>query len=183
VADRLYRSRDERIIGGVAGGMAENLDLDPAIVRIGWVLLAIVAPITPLFYLILMFVIPEEPEAPRDARLAAPTADAGATSGTVTSSGGTTSAATTPPAPNAFASNDRGARRQARRADRAARRGEAGRSGGLILGLLLVVVGGWFLVRQYFPRLDLGAYWPYVVIALGVVVIAAAMRPGGRSAD
>jgi phage shock protein C len=59
VADRLYRSRDQRIIGGVAGGMAENLDLDPVIVRIGWVILALVAPITPLVYLVLMFVIPE----------------------------------------------------------------------------------------------------------------------------
>ena len=61
MADRLYRSRHDRIIGGVAGGIAENLDLDATIVRIAWVVLALVAPITPLFYFILMFVVPEEP--------------------------------------------------------------------------------------------------------------------------
>ena len=32
--DRLYRSRDERMIAGVAGGLAERLDLDPSLVRI-----------------------------------------------------------------------------------------------------------------------------------------------------
>ena len=39
MTDRLYRSRDDRILAGVAGGLAENLDADPSIIRIVWVLL------------------------------------------------------------------------------------------------------------------------------------------------
>ena len=39
--DRLYRSRDDRIIAGVAGGVAERLGIDPSLVRILWVLLII----------------------------------------------------------------------------------------------------------------------------------------------
>jgi phage shock protein PspC (stress-responsive transcriptional regulator) len=35
---RLYRSRDDRMVAGVAGGMAEYLGIDPTIVRILWVL-------------------------------------------------------------------------------------------------------------------------------------------------
>jgi len=35
---RLYRSRDDRMLAGVAGGMAEYLGIDPTIVRLLWVL-------------------------------------------------------------------------------------------------------------------------------------------------
>src|SRR5260370_24499981 len=36
VSDRLYRSPDDRILAGVAGGLAEMLDVDPSIIRIVW---------------------------------------------------------------------------------------------------------------------------------------------------
>ncbi|HUG47428.1 MAG TPA: PspC domain-containing protein [Candidatus Limnocylindria bacterium] len=36
---RLYRSPDDRVLAGVAGGMAETYDFDPALVRMGWALL------------------------------------------------------------------------------------------------------------------------------------------------
>ncbi len=42
MTDRLYRSRTDRVIGGVAGGVAEALDVDPSIVRVVWVILALV---------------------------------------------------------------------------------------------------------------------------------------------
>jgi phage shock protein PspC (stress-responsive transcriptional regulator) len=35
---RLYRSREDRMLAGVAGGMAEYLGIDPTIVRLLWVL-------------------------------------------------------------------------------------------------------------------------------------------------
>ncbi len=35
---RLYRSRSDRMVAGVAGGMADYLGIDPTIVRILWVL-------------------------------------------------------------------------------------------------------------------------------------------------
>jgi phage shock protein C len=170
VADRLYRSRDERMIGGVAGGMAQNLGLDPTIVRIGWVLLALVAPITPLVYFVLMFVIPEEPETWTPLAESRPDAAA-------------SSVASPPTATATTAPTDREARRDARRAARVARRGPGDRSAALILGVLLILVGGWFLVRPYIPRFDIGVYWPYVVIGLGLVLIVAAAGRRGPSAD
>jgi phage shock protein PspC (stress-responsive transcriptional regulator) len=177
VAERLYRSRDERIFGGVAGGIAENLDLDPTIVRIGWVLLTLVAPITPLFYFILLFVIPEEPEAkpgsPPAAVVEPPLPPA------------TTPAAV--PSPPGLVADDAAQRRADRDALREARVARAtsgnGIPGGLIFGILLIVVGAWFLARRWLPQLDTDAWTPLVVIAFGVVLIALAMRPGGRSAD
>lgn len=38
---RITRSRSERLLGGVAGGLAHSLNLDPIIVRIGFVILAL----------------------------------------------------------------------------------------------------------------------------------------------
>ena len=36
---KLYRSRRERMICGVCGGIAEYFDLDPSLVRLGWIVL------------------------------------------------------------------------------------------------------------------------------------------------
>ena len=58
---RLTRSRRERMIGGVAGGMGQYLGVDPTWMRIAWVVIGFAtngAGI--LVYLLLMFVIPEE---------------------------------------------------------------------------------------------------------------------------
>ena len=41
-AHRLYKSRDDRLLFGVAGGHAEYFNIDPVIVRVGWVILTIV---------------------------------------------------------------------------------------------------------------------------------------------
>ncbi|MGI5836942.1 MAG: PspC domain-containing protein [Chloroflexota bacterium] len=59
---RLYRSRDQRMIAGVAGGIAEYFDVDPTLVRIIFVLLALPGFFPGLlFYLILWVIIPPEP--------------------------------------------------------------------------------------------------------------------------
>lgn len=66
MTDRLYRSRDDRMIAGVAGGLAEQLGLDPSLVRVGWVVLAIVTGgLLALVYVVMMIVVPEEPGADR----------------------------------------------------------------------------------------------------------------------
>jgi phage shock protein PspC (stress-responsive transcriptional regulator) len=55
---RLTRSRD-RILGGVAAGLAEYLDIDPTIVRVGWVLAVVFGlPLAILGYLILWVIMP-----------------------------------------------------------------------------------------------------------------------------
>src|SRR3989337_1267377 len=76
--DRLYRSRDERMIAGVAGGLAERLDLDPSLVRIIWAVLVLPTGFLALLvYVVMAIVVPEESA---DARLAptapTPTGDA-----------------------------------------------------------------------------------------------------------
>ncbi|MGC8873993.1 MAG: PspC domain-containing protein [Chloroflexia bacterium] len=60
-AKRMMRSRTERMIGGVCGGLAEYFHMDPTIVRVIFVLLALVHGIGLILYLVLWFVMPEVP--------------------------------------------------------------------------------------------------------------------------
>jgi phage shock protein PspC (stress-responsive transcriptional regulator) len=57
---RIYRSRKNRIIAGVCGGIAEYFNIDPVIVRIIFALLAIWGGVGILAYIIGLIVIPEE---------------------------------------------------------------------------------------------------------------------------
>ena len=57
---RIYRSRDDRVIAGVSGGLGAHLGVDPVLIRISFVALAF-AGIGVLLYLISWIVIPEIP--------------------------------------------------------------------------------------------------------------------------
>jgi len=62
MAKRLFRTKRDSILGGVCGGIAEYFDLDPSLVRIGYILLSILSAAFPgfLVYIILWIVIPEK---------------------------------------------------------------------------------------------------------------------------
>ena len=57
---RLYRSRSERMIAGICGGLGQYLGTDPTIIRLVFVLLAVLGPGV-IIYLIAWLVVPEEP--------------------------------------------------------------------------------------------------------------------------
>lgn len=57
---RLRRSRTDRHIAGVAGGLARHLDIDPIIVRVGFVVLTLVSGAGLLLYGALWLFVPEE---------------------------------------------------------------------------------------------------------------------------
>jgi phage shock protein C len=58
---RLYRSRDERMILGVCGGIAEYFDVDPTLIRLIAVLTLFFACTGILIYIIMTIIIPLEP--------------------------------------------------------------------------------------------------------------------------
>lgn len=57
---RLYRSRHERILCGVCGGIGEYFDLDPTLVRLAWIVLYAFAGCVILAYIIAAIIIPSE---------------------------------------------------------------------------------------------------------------------------
>lgn len=253
--DRLYRSRDDRIIAGVAGGLAEQYRLDPSLVRIIWAVLILpTGGLALLLYVLMAFIVPEEPAG--DARWAAwdrgpmgepwtdpstgqpplgplpmdvpassttagtdvgqfgSSATAGAAfagmpsspdpTGTGPTAGltGPTSGSTTtssdgplgapagifPPAGAGLsgqgpATDARVAREQARHARQAARaerrewrREHRDPMGALLFGLVLILVGGFFLVRAYIPAFDAGQAWPILLVIIGLVLLVGSVR-------
>jgi phage shock protein C len=59
--DRLYRSREDRIIAGVCGGIATRFDWDPTVVRVLFVLSIFLPGPQVLLYLAMWLITPLEP--------------------------------------------------------------------------------------------------------------------------
>ncbi|MEX0710159.1 MAG: PspC domain-containing protein [Chloroflexota bacterium] len=149
---RLYRSRSEQVMSGVAGGVAEYLDVNPSVVRIVWVLLAIVTGgIFLALYVVMWIVVPVAPYGP-------------ATEGAEGAGGepGATAAA-------APSWESQAAHRARRRSD----------GGSWAFGLILIGLGGYFLAREYLPGFDLDRLWPLGLVVLGVLLVIVAFRRRG----
>jgi phage shock protein PspC (stress-responsive transcriptional regulator) len=59
--NKLYRSKSNRIIAGVCGGIGEYLGIDPTLIRLLWVLFSLSIGAGLLAYIIAWIIIPEEP--------------------------------------------------------------------------------------------------------------------------
>lgn len=59
---RLCRSRTEKILGGVCGGLGDYFAIDPMWFRIGFVVLALGGGSGILIYLLMCLIVPEQPE-------------------------------------------------------------------------------------------------------------------------
>jgi phage shock protein C len=58
---RIYRSRKDRVISGVCGGLAKYLGVDVTIIRVVWAVMIFVVGTGLLAYIIAMIIIPQEP--------------------------------------------------------------------------------------------------------------------------
>ena len=170
----LYRSRDDRMLAGVAGGLAELWDADPSLVRIVWAFLVILTGgIALVVYVVMALVVPDEEDV---LPIAGPAADPGV-------------AADAPPAAGDWRQTRHELRQEARlarqeaRAARRAARGRESRSGPVVVGTLFVLLGTWFLVREYLPTVDWDWFWPAALIALGAIVLGFAVRPQAVRSD
>jgi phage shock protein PspC (stress-responsive transcriptional regulator) len=145
---RLYRSRSDRMLGGVAGGLASYLQVDPALTRLAFAALVLAAGSGLLAYVIAWIVIPEEPESrPEPVAPAVPALPAEATTP------GTPLAADPPPSKPA----------------------PAGRGARLVVGAVLVALGTLFLLDWALPDLH-HLFWPAAIIVCGLVFLAYGAR-------
>lgn len=149
---RLQRSSDDRMLFGVAGGLAEYFDIDPVLVRVGFVIAGLLNGIGVIAYLILAIV------TPRGAR----SHSAGQT--------GPEDVATIPEEPA-----EAGGRRRT-----GAPRDKRDQSL-LVIGALVVIVGCFWLFATLGALLwvtRIFALWflPALAVGIGVVLILAATR-------
>lgn len=160
------------MLTGVAGGVAEAVDADPSLIRVVWaVLIFLTGGLALVVYIVMAIVVPERPVGMPLAS-ATPTASGSPTSdsadipagGWVAPDGSTVPMAESPGA---------GPIHHRDPADRT--------RGGLIAGLVLILLGSFFLVRQFVPSIDLGLWWPVVAIGLGILLIILALVPSRHS--
>ena len=196
MADRLYRSRDDRMLAGVAGGLARVMDADPSIIRVVWVVVTVLSGgLALLVYVVMAIVVPEAPDGWDAQRTADPAAAAPrepvpaggwrAPDGTVVPFAGTppgpgpSAAIGTGPAigPAAGDPNAPASQSPAAGAWIAPRSSGDGRRAGAIIGLILILLGGAFLVREFMPAVDLSTVWPVLSIGFGIVLLVLAIRP------
>ncbi len=59
---RLFRSKNQRVLGGVCGGIGEYFGIDPVIIRLAWVLFCLAGGAGVLFYIIAWIVVPPAPD-------------------------------------------------------------------------------------------------------------------------
>jgi phage shock protein C len=62
MSKRLYRSRRDRKIAGVCGGLAEYFNVDPTLIRILWAVLVLSAGTGILAYILFWLIVPVAPE-------------------------------------------------------------------------------------------------------------------------
>ena len=59
---RLFRSRKERIVGGICGGLGQYFNVDPVLIRVIWAVLFFAFGAGFIAYILAWIIIPEEPE-------------------------------------------------------------------------------------------------------------------------
>ena len=58
---RLYRSKKERILGGVCAGLGEHLDVDPSVIRLIWAVITVLSlGMGIIIYILAWIFIPEQ---------------------------------------------------------------------------------------------------------------------------
>jgi phage shock protein C len=152
--NRLYRSRVKRVFGGVAGGLAEYMNLDPILVRILFIITAAINGIGALLYIIMWIVVPEAPleyEFPNYNKPDSEPDKEGETTAKSTSSD--TSAS------DIFMGADQNT--------------ELSKSsnGRIIIGVILIGFGTFFLLDNFFPFFDFEDIFPLALVAIGVALL------------
>jgi len=180
----LFRSRDDRMLAGVAGGLAELWNADLSLVRIVWAVLVILTGgIALLVYLVMAIVVPEDDgTSVAGQAIAWGQGQAAHGAGSAPSATDPAGSRGAPPAPRPAdwsrspteaRALGRAVRREARHSERTA----GGRTGALIVGVLFILVGSWYLVREFLPTIDFDWFWPLVLVGIGVLVLVLAVRP------
>jgi phage shock protein PspC (stress-responsive transcriptional regulator) len=153
--ERLNRSRVHRIFGGVAGGLAEYLNLDPIIVRILFIIITLINGFGIFLYIILWIIIPEE-------NFNYPSGDPSSTKSKSASEPGSENSAdrkeekSNPFDPVEFYNQ------------KAVRKSNTGR---ILAGIVLIAFGFIFLAERYFSYFDFEDFLPLILIAAGIVLL------------
>jgi len=152
VQKRLMRSKKDKIIAGVCGGLGEYFDVDPTILRLVFVILTIWGGVGVIIYIIAFFVMPESGEAKIDK-----TADKKDDKNKKIK--------------DKVESAAMDIKKNWNEKKNTIRRDEW-------LGIILILLGLVFFFNNFVPKFDFGKYWPLLIIVIGFVMITGMTRKG-----
>jgi len=147
---KLYRSETDRVIAGVCGGLAKFFGVDATLVRLVFLLLFFLGGSGLLLYFILWIIVPREGH------------PGGSTQDVVQAN----AEEMTQPARN-FGQSMGGSSGDVVQS--------AARNGPLIFAVLLIILGVWFLLQNLL-HIDLGQFWPILLIVIGLALLIPALR-------
>jgi phage shock protein PspC (stress-responsive transcriptional regulator) len=139
----LYRSQYDTVLGGVCGGIGKSLKIDPVLVRIIFVLLAVFGGSGVLLYIILWIAVPVNPDE------------------TIFNN-----------EQNANnMENDHQKSSEGASGPLSEKAKKPGNDGNLIAGLILITLGAIFLLERWIRWLDFADLWPLLLVVGGIVLI------------
>ena len=146
---KLYRSKKDQIIGGVCGGIAEYFGIDSTLVRLAFVLFALIEGAGIIAYIIAWIIIPERPEGTQKSEEEVYDVEIDKED----EEGEYKASAQEP-------EEEKKSKEQRKR----------------ILGLILVALGIFFIIDNWIPGFYWRRFWPVILIILGVVLIYREVR-------
>ncbi len=146
----LHRNPNQKIIAGVCSGLAENMRIDPVIVRLIFVVLAIIVGGGIFIYIVLWIILPVAPfdyqysvnqdykqqsEPPADQQAGEPQSD--------------------------FKAGDYSVKKSNRQ---------------LYIGVIFIALGGLLLLPTFFDNIEFADLWPLALIVLGIVLLKPSLK-------
>jgi len=148
MAKKLYRSTLDKMIGGVAGGLAEYFDIDSTLVRVLFIVVVFLGGGGIIAYIILWIVVPQKPyELPKN-----PITQTSPESGSGSNFSDEQSKS------DSFSVSNGGVASSV----------EQTSSKQIWVAIVLMVIGGLLLLDNIFPRFDFDHYWPVILIGIGI---------------
>jgi len=150
---RLYRSRGDKVLGGVCGGIAEYFNVDPILIRLFFILMFFAEGAGLLAYIIAWIIIPLQPSIEAESGAAGE---------------GESEAEFSEADEEEFsAEEDRSSRGRGRVRQR-------------YLGIFFVILGAFFLLDIWFPAIYFRPFWPLIFVIIGVFLLIRGVDFGGR---
>ncbi len=153
---KLTRSHDNEIIAGVCGGLGDYFDVDPTIIRIIFVILTLWGGLGIILYIIGIIIIPYNEDSKQEKQRIKTKA--------------TEKSKEFKEKVESFASDVR----------ENIKIHQGHNHGEITLGLIIILLGLFFLLRNFIPWFDFGRFWPLILVIIGLALIASASRRGER---
>ncbi|HHX13365.1 MAG TPA: PspC domain-containing protein [Clostridiales bacterium] len=157
---RLYRSDENKVLGGVCGGIGEYFAVDPVMIRLLWVILTMMGGAGILAYIIAVLVIPKSPAV----NLNSTTYSYSSETANRSAAGAETDGRASDPADGEAVRPQPYGPEQPNTARRT-------RASVLVFGVILIIMGLIVLFKGYLPGLDFRTMGAGILILLGIYLV------------